>query len=84
MAMTVYDKLDWHLDAALSAGKPEENAFSHIGLYLGWLVRNEVPRSPIAASFMKLAYWTYNGRSSPSRPRSCAMSSGEALSPSIA
>jgi hypothetical protein len=39
--MTVYDKMDWHVDGALRAGQPEENAFSHIGLYLGWLVRND-------------------------------------------
>lgn len=37
-----YDKLDWHLDGAASAGEPPENAFTHIGFYLAWLIRHDL------------------------------------------
>jgi hypothetical protein len=37
-----YDRLDWHLDSALGAGQPAENAFAHIGLYLAWLIRHDL------------------------------------------
>ena len=40
--MASYDKLDWHLDAAVAAGRLEENAFTHIGIYLAWLIRNNL------------------------------------------
>lgn len=38
--MSLYDKLDWHFDGAVEAGQPPENAFTHIGLYLEWLIRH--------------------------------------------
>jgi hypothetical protein len=50
-----YDRLDWHVDAALAAGQPPEHAFTHIGLYLAWLIRHDMvdptffPESHIAA-----------------------------------
>jgi len=37
--MTKYDDGDWHHDAAEAAGQPIEGAFTHIGLYIGWLIR---------------------------------------------
>jgi hypothetical protein len=37
-----YDRIDWHLDSALEAGQPPENAFAHIGLYLAWLIRSDL------------------------------------------
>lgn len=40
--MTAYDKLDWHFDSAVSAGQPPENAFTHIGFYLAWLIRHDL------------------------------------------
>ncbi|HET9084448.1 MAG TPA: hypothetical protein VFN41_08600 [Candidatus Limnocylindrales bacterium] len=40
--MTSYDRMDWHLDSASEAGQPEENAFTHIGLYLAWLIRHDL------------------------------------------
>jgi hypothetical protein len=40
--MAVYDKLDWHFDSAVSAGQPPENAFTHIGFYLAWLIRHDL------------------------------------------
>jgi hypothetical protein len=40
--VAVYDKLDWHLDSAVSAGQPPENAFTHIGFYLAWLIRHDL------------------------------------------
>ena len=30
-----YDDIEWHVDGAVDAGQPEENAGLHIGLYLG-------------------------------------------------
>jgi len=38
--MTTFDQLDWHLEAALEHGRPPQNAFTHIALYLAWIVRN--------------------------------------------
>lgn len=40
--MAVYDKLDWHYDSAVSGGQPPENAFTHIGFYLAWLIRHDL------------------------------------------
>jgi hypothetical protein len=40
--VTIYDELDWHYDTAIEAGQPEENAFTHIGLYLAWLIRHDL------------------------------------------
>jgi hypothetical protein len=34
--------MDWHLDSAIEAGQPPENAFTHIGLYLAWLIRHDL------------------------------------------
>jgi hypothetical protein len=38
--MASYDRLDWHLESAIEAGQPEEHAFTHIGLYLRWLIEH--------------------------------------------
>lgn len=40
--MAVYDRLDWHYDSAVAAGQPPENAFTHIGFYLAWLIRHDL------------------------------------------
>jgi hypothetical protein len=40
--MTTYDRADWHLQAARDRGQPDEHAFTHIGLYLAWLIRNDL------------------------------------------
>jgi hypothetical protein len=40
--VTSYDRIDWHLDSAIAAGQPEEHAFTHIGLYLAWLIRHDL------------------------------------------
>ena len=37
-----YDRIDWHLDSAVEAGQPEEHAFTHIGLYLAWMIRHDL------------------------------------------
>src|SRR5690349_15012547 len=42
VGVTSYDRIDWHLDSAIAAGQPEENAFAHIGLYLAWLIRHDL------------------------------------------
>jgi hypothetical protein len=53
--LSSYDRLDWHLDSAIEAGQPPENAFTHIGLYLAWLIRHDLhnpevfPSSHVAA-----------------------------------
>lgn len=39
---TAFDKLDYHVDGALRAGQPEQHAFTHIGLYLAWLIRHDL------------------------------------------
>lgn len=38
--VAVCDKLHWHFDGAVPAGQPPENAFTHIGFYLAWLIRH--------------------------------------------
>ena len=43
--VAIYDKLDWHFDSAVSAGQPPENAFTHIGFYLAWLIRHDLHNS---------------------------------------
>lgn len=32
----------WHVDAAVAARQPVRNAFTHIGLYLAWLIRRDL------------------------------------------
>jgi len=39
---TIHDRQDWHLDAALERSRPPENAFTHIALFLAWLVRHDL------------------------------------------
>jgi hypothetical protein len=40
--LTKYDDVNWHAGTALEAGRPEETAGVHIGLYLGWLIRRDM------------------------------------------
>jgi hypothetical protein len=40
--MAAYDRLDWHYDSAIAAGRPPENAFTHIGFYLAWIIRHDL------------------------------------------
>lgn len=40
--MTTYDRIDWHIESAIEAGQPAEYGFTHIGLYLAWLIRREL------------------------------------------
>ncbi len=40
--MATYDRLDWHFDSAIAAGQPPENAFTHIGFYLAWIIRHDL------------------------------------------
>ncbi|MDQ3691241.1 MAG: hypothetical protein M3406_14665 [Chloroflexota bacterium] len=39
---TAFDKSDNHVDGAVQAGQPEGHAFTHIGLYLAWLIRHDL------------------------------------------
>jgi hypothetical protein len=41
-SVTTYDRLDWHYQSAIAAGQPPENAFTHIGLYLAWVIRHDL------------------------------------------
>jgi hypothetical protein len=40
--VTILDSADWHRGAAAERGQPPEHAFTHIGLFLAWLVRNDL------------------------------------------
>ena len=40
--MTKYDDADYHEGSAIEAGQPAGNAFTHIGLFLGWLIRHDL------------------------------------------
>ena len=37
-----YDDIDYHVGPAVEAGQPAEHAFTHIGLYLAWLIRHDL------------------------------------------
>jgi hypothetical protein len=39
---TKYDDVDYHVGPAEEAGQPPEHAFTHIGLYLAWLIRHDL------------------------------------------
>ncbi len=47
LAPVKYDDVDWHIDGAIEAGQPEEQAFAHIGLYLSWLIRHDMHNPPM-------------------------------------
>ncbi len=36
--MTIYDKAKWHSEGDFPAGLPLEQAYIHIGFYLGWAI----------------------------------------------
>lgn len=38
--MAKFDDFDYHVAAAVAGGQPENNAFTHIGLMLSWLIRH--------------------------------------------
>jgi hypothetical protein len=40
--VSTFDRLDWHLEAAVERGRPPERAFTHIGLFLAWLIRHDL------------------------------------------
>lgn len=43
---TKYDDIEYHVGPAEEAGQPREHAFTHIGLYLAWLIRHDLaPRA---------------------------------------
>jgi hypothetical protein len=46
-SVSTYDRLDWHYDSAVEAGQPPENAFTHIGLYLAWIIRHDMHNAEI-------------------------------------
>jgi hypothetical protein len=37
--MTKYDDFDYHVGEAVASGQPEDDAFTHIGFMLAWLIR---------------------------------------------
>ncbi len=40
--MTKYDDVDFHIGDAIAHGQPPDNAFTHIALFLSWLVRHKL------------------------------------------
>ena len=36
-----FDDVGWHTGPAAEAGQPREHAFTHIGIFLAWLIRND-------------------------------------------
>jgi hypothetical protein len=42
LGTTKYDDIDYHVGPAEEAGQPPEHAFTHIGLYLAWLIRHDL------------------------------------------
>ncbi len=47
LPVTTFDAFDWHLDAAVGRGRPPEQAFTHIGLFVAWLIRHDL-HDPVA------------------------------------
>lgn len=37
-----YDKMKWHYDGEYPEGMPEENAGTHIGMFLAWCIENDL------------------------------------------
>lgn len=37
--MSKYDDFDYHVGGAQANGQPDDNAFTHIGFMLSWLIR---------------------------------------------
>lgn len=37
-----FDDAGWHIESAVAAGQPPENAGAHIALYLTWLIRHDL------------------------------------------
>jgi hypothetical protein len=37
-----FDDAGWHIESAVAAGQPPENAVAHIALYLTWLIRHDL------------------------------------------
>jgi hypothetical protein len=37
-----FDDVGWHEGSAVEAGQPREHAFTHIGIYLAWLIRHDL------------------------------------------
>jgi hypothetical protein len=37
-----FDDVGWHDGPAAEAGQPREHAFTHIGIFLAWLIRNDL------------------------------------------
>jgi hypothetical protein len=42
LSPTKFDDASWHADAADAAGQPGDNAWTHLALYLTWLIRNDL------------------------------------------
>jgi hypothetical protein len=42
MFPTKFDDAGWHDDGAAAAGQPPEHAWTHIALYLTWLIRRDL------------------------------------------
>jgi hypothetical protein len=40
--MLVYDNFDFHVSDAVENGQPEDNAFTHIGFFIAWLIRHDL------------------------------------------
>ena len=40
--VTVYDKAKWHFSGDYPENLPEENAYTHGGIFLGWIVNNDM------------------------------------------
>jgi hypothetical protein len=40
--MSKYDDFDYHVGGAQANGQPEDNAFTHIGFMLSWLIRHDL------------------------------------------
>jgi hypothetical protein len=40
--VTSVDEAAWHVEAAEERGQPADAAFTHIGLFLAWLIRNDL------------------------------------------
>ena len=36
------DRIDWHADSAIEEGLDWDNAGTHIGIYLAWIVQNNL------------------------------------------
>ena len=64
--MASYDRMDWHYGGDYPDGLPTENSGTHIGMYLAWIINNDLHgdlfRQESSESIQKVLRREWTGR----------------------